>query len=164
MQMQTFFVSDPKKLDWERCTSFKVIEDIYTSNRGFFDRIADMLEASFPSDRNNATMSLEELEDIRLGMRAAKISRTGDAKITPDEIAAWDRLVTERLLPSVGEEIEALATEAERLGMKESPVYAHAVGLQRDRARWIAEQHERFRSCFEIRLAICLCLSSCDSP
>jgi hypothetical protein len=80
MQMQTYFVDDPTALDWEASTSFRVIDDIRTSNRSFFDLWA---ESGHP------------------GIRAARLSRAGDAKMTAADIRAWDDLVLNELIPSV---------------------------------------------------------------
>lgn len=131
MQMQTYFYDDQKALDWEPSTSLKVIDFIRTSNRSFFDAWA---ESGHP------------------GMKAARLSRASDAKMTTDDIRSWDDLVVNELIPSVDREINGLKTEAEKLGVVGSPVYARAIGLQKDRKAWIARTHERFMEAYRPHL------------
>lgn len=132
MQMQTYFFDDPKSPDWEPTTSFRVIDDIRTSNQGFFEAIAD---SGHP------------------GLKAAKLSRTGDAKMTAADISAWDDLVFRELLPSVDREIEALEKEGKRLGVLDDPHYKHAIALQRERKQWIRRVHVAFMGPYRQHLA-----------
>ncbi|MCS4089466.1 hypothetical protein [Rhizobium sp. BK176] len=131
MQMQTYFYDDSKALDWEPSTSFKVIDAIRASNRGFFD---EWDTSGHP------------------GMKAARLARAPDAKMTTSDIRAWDDLVVKELIPSVDREIDGLKSEAERLGVDGSPIYEHAVGLQNERKAWIARSHERFMEAYRPHL------------
>jgi hypothetical protein len=62
--------------------------------------------------------------------------------------------VTERLLPSIDDEIAKLTAEAERLGVMGSPLYEHAIGLQRHRARWIDDKHRQFMEPYRPHLPV----------
>lgn len=123
MQMQTYFYDDPKSPDWEPSSSFRVIDDIRTSNQGFFEAMA---ESGHP------------------GLRAAKLSKAGDAKMTSADLSAWDDLVVNELLPSVDREIETLEEEGKRLGVLGEPHYKHAIALQAERKQWIGRVHATF--------------------
>ena len=123
MQTRTYYVDDPKAPDWERCTSFEAIADIVQSSRGFFD---DSGPAGHP------------------GMRTARVARSGGAKLTAGDIAAWDDLVTKHLVPCVEEDAAALAGEAERLGQGGSEIYARGIALHREKAAWVMRTHALF--------------------
>jgi hypothetical protein len=126
MQSMTVFYVDPRAADFHRPTSLLVIDDIVQYNRNFF-------ENGKPAGHQ--------------GFRTARIARSPDARLTAADIAAWDELVTEHLLPAFDTEVASLMEEAERHTTVPGP-YLHAISMCRDRRAVVQRRHETFMEAF----------------
>ncbi len=126
MQARVYFVDDTSAPDYTPGTSFKAIDLIYTSSIGFFERLQPQGTLDRASVRKmigitdeEAPAQANELEDVLTGLRACRVARVGDAKLSEEDILAWDHLVRSYIIPWNRSQITALEAE---IGGREVPV------------------------------------------
>jgi hypothetical protein len=124
MQSRIYFINDQTADDYDRSTSFDVIEDICAASRNFF-------VAKQPSNHP--------------GFRTARIAQAPDGKLTIDDIEAWDDLVVNHVLPAIDLEIEMLGIEYyDPEGVKAKQMIA----VCQDRKALIERKHGTFMEAY----------------
>jgi hypothetical protein len=124
MQSRIYFINDKTADDYDRSTSLEVIEDICAASRNFF-------VAGRPANHP--------------GFRTARIARASDARLTIDDIEAWDDLVVNHVLPDIDLEIEMIGIE------RYDPVGTMAkqmIGVCNDRKALIERKHGTFMEAY----------------
>lgn len=124
MQSRIYFINDKTADDYDRSTSFEVIEDVCAASRIFF-------AAGRPVGHP--------------GFRTVCIARAPDAKLTIDDIAAWDDLVVNHVLPDIDHEIEMIGIERYT---PDGAVAREMTAICRDRKALIERKHGTFMDAY----------------
>jgi hypothetical protein len=124
MQSRIYFINDKSADDYDRSTSFDVIEDICAASRNFF-------AAGRPADHP--------------GFRTVRIARAPDAKLTIDDIEAWDDLVVNHVLPDIDQEIEMIGIERYT---PDGAMARQMIGICNDRKALIERKHGTFMEAY----------------
>jgi hypothetical protein len=133
MQAQLYFFDDTKSDDYDPSTALKVISDIRNACLGYFEEMASELEA----------------EDGKAALRASRIAGSGDAKLTAEDIRAWDALVRGRLLPWHQDMIDKLQHERDTGSAQPATAYNGMIGNIADKIAWIERVHGTFMEGFD---------------
>ncbi len=127
MQSRVYFINDKSADDYDRSTSFEVIEDICAASRNFF-------AAGQPSTHP--------------GFRTVRIAQAPDGKLTIDDIEAWNDLVIDHVLPDIDAEIERLRGEYSSLEGPSARLYEQAVEMCHSRKNLIERLHSAFMEAY----------------
>jgi hypothetical protein len=122
MQSMTMFYCDPRANDFDRATSLLVIEDITQYNRNFFET---------------------EAPEGHPGLKAVRLARAPDGKLSCDDIVAWDDLVVRHLLPAFDQE-EAQLLAAFDPDDPQKDLYQQAIEMCRERKATVVRLHQTF--------------------
>lgn len=160
MQAQLYFYDDRTAEDYSSGTSFNVVDLIYSNNREFFDWLGTSGEPNRSAlmqtiGAENGVMTPEQskaAELVKKGLRACRIARAGDGKLTEGDIRAWDRLVLHHIIPWNERQIVAVEKECEKEnGNKE--IYKLLAENLRTKVDWINRTHADFMMSFETVLS-----------
>lgn len=124
MQSRLYFINDKTADDYDRSTSLEVIDDICSASRNFF-------AAGRPADHP--------------GFWTVRIARARDAKLTTDDIEAWDDLIVNHVLPDIDQEIEMIGIERYT---PDGAMARQMIGICNDRKAPINRKHATFMEAY----------------
>lgn len=124
MQSRVYFIIDKSADDYDRSTSLEVIGDICAASRNFFFAASP---ASHP------------------GFRTARIAGAADARLTMEDIEAWDDLVMNHVLPDIDHEIEMIDVERYT---PDGTMAKQMIAICNDRKALIERKHHAFMEAY----------------